>query len=417
MGDAPEGAPGGRPAVRILLASSFSYPRGGDTVQFLAMADRLRDRGHDVAVFSMRHPRNEPSPWEPYWVDNVEYRGETGLLGNLGAFWSSTYSFEARRRMAALLAEFRPNVVHLHNVRHHLTLAVVDAAATARVPVVWTLHDYRNTCPATHLLRGDSTCDRCSGGRFWHGVAGRCKSGSLVRSLAAVTESYVAAWRGTLGKVDCYLSPSEFLAAKVTEMGLPARRLEVLPNPVRALAGRPSAKRPEVLYVGRLSAEKGVGVLLSAVAGLTGVSVRLLGAGPDEGRLRRLADDLGVPSAFEGWVDADGVLTRMSAAALLCVPSVWYENCPTVVLEAMSLGLPVVASATGGLTELLDGGACGRLFAPGDTPALRRTLALALTDEAGTETLAARAKARVASRHGEESFYARLERIYGSVVS
>ena len=397
--------------------SSFAYPRGGDAVQFLAMADHLRARGHEVALFSMRHPQNEPSPWQGYWVDNVEYRGEIGMRGRAAAFWRSTYSFAARRRLGELLRDFRPDVVHLHNVRHHLTLSVVDAAVAARVPLVWTLHDYRNTCPATHLLRGHQTCERCAGGRFWHGAAGRCKSGSLPRSLAVVSESYVAAWRGTLGKIDCYIAPSRFLAAKVTEMGLPVRRLEVLPNPVPVLPEPPAARRSGVLYVGRLSAEKGVGLLLSAAAGLADVPVRLVGSGPDEARLRHMADDLGLHVSFEGWVDAGAVLAHMAAAALLCVPSVWFENCPTVVLEAMSLGLPVVASECGGLTELLDGGACGRLFAPGDAAALRRTLAEALADEAGTATLAARARARVTRRHDEASFYSRLEQIYGSVTS
>lgn len=403
--------------MRIIVASSFHYPRGGDSGHFLDIVAELERRGHEVAVFSMQHPQNLSSPWSEYWVPYVEYRGELTLLNRLRSGLRSIYSVESRRRMGRLLRDFAPDVVHFHSVQHHLTLAAVEACASTNIPVVWTLHDYRSVCPASTLLRGAELCERCAGGRFWHGAVGRCKSGEMSRSLAAVVESYAARARGTLGAVECYVAPSRFLARKVVAMGLPARRLEVVPNPVhREALPVDSVGRRGLLYVGRLSAEKGVGALIKAVAGLDDARLRVVGDGPEAVRLAALATRLDVNVVFDGWRDAAEIEASMSAAELLCVPSIWYENCPGVVLEAMATGLPVVASDLGGLSELLDGGKAGWLAPASDQRAWREMIREALTEKARTAQQAARALERVRSRHDPEVFIERIEAIYRSVA-
>jgi glycosyltransferase involved in cell wall biosynthesis len=403
--------------MRIVVASSFHYFRGGDSAQFLALVDELERQGHEVALFAMHHPQNLPSPWSRYWVPYFEYRGHLTSKDRLKAAWRSIYSSESGRQMARLLGDFKPDVVHFHSVQHQLTLAAVEASLSAGIPIVWTLHDYRTVCPASALLRGDEVCERCAGGRFWHGVAGRCKSGDLSRSLAAVAESYATRLRGALAKVDCYVAPSEFLARKVIEMGLPARRMEVVPNGVREAPPQAcTSQRRGLLYVGRLSVEKGVDFLVTAAAGLAEAPLCIVGDGPDADRLRRLAESLSADVRFDGWTDADGVRERMAAAELLCVPSVWYENCPGVVLEAMAVGLPVVASDLGGLTELLDGGRAGWLAPAGDPEAWERVLRQALRDRERTAGKAAHASARVRARHDPQGFIERIQDIYGSVA-
>lgn len=320
--------------------------------------------------------------------------------------------------MASLLAEFQPDVVHLHSIHHHLTLAVIDACLDAGLPVVWTLHDYRSVCPATSLLRRGETCERCSGGAFFHGLAGRCKSGEMARSLAAVVESYGVRARGTLAKVDCYIAPSEFLGRKVLDMGLPAKRLEVVPNPVFSEPARePERQRHDILYVGRLSPEKGLDCVIRAVAGSADVRLHVVGDGPERDRLASLAATLGADVVFDGWLEETAVRTRMCESQLLCVPSVWYENCPGVVLEAMLLGLPVVASDLGALSELLDGGRAGWLVPPGDSDAWRRGIERALLHDTETLARAEVASRRVRARHNPEGYLKRLEAIYASLVS
>lgn len=286
--------------MRILLANSFHYRRGGDSGQYLDLATSLSERGHAVATLAMRHPENLPTPWAEYMVPHVEYRREVTGVDRLRTGWRSVYSGESRRCMERLIADFAPDVCHFHSVHHHLTLAVVDACAAAGVPIVWTLHDYRTVCPATSLLRASQTCERCARSAFWHCAAGRCKSGDLSRSIVAAAESYATRLRGSLRAVDCYVAPSRFLAAKVLAMGLPATRMEVLPNPVQCRpANNEVTRRSGLLYVGRLSAEKGVDCLIEAVAG-SGLRLRVVGDGPEGARLRQRAVELQADVEFEG---------------------------------------------------------------------------------------------------------------------
>ncbi len=405
--------------MRVVQATSFHYRRGGDSIQCLELSDALRQSGHDVAAFSMNHPDNVASPWQRYWVDHVEYRGDLTAIDRLRAAWRSVYHVESGRKMGRLLRDFAPDVVHFHSVHHHLTMAAVEACEKARVPIVWTLHDYRTVCPATSLLRGDEVCERCAGGRFWHCVAGRCKSGELSRGVAATVESYVSRWRRSLERVDCYVAPSRFLAETVLRMGLPARRIEVVPNPIWGppATDRPARRGDDLLFVGRLSPEKGVDTLVRAVSRLDDAVLRVVGDGPERERLEALAHETRAKVVFDGWLDTQQVAGRMRSAALLCVPSVWYENCPGVVLEAMAAGLPVVASDLGGLTELLEWGKAGWLVAPGDVDAWVEALREALAHPDESMRRAERALSRVRERHDPESFVRNVELIYRSLTT
>lgn len=402
--------------MRILLVNSFYYRRGGDSAHVLDLERLLTGRGHDVAVLSMHHPKNAVSPWSRYWVPRVEFRGADSTPAVVAAL-RSVHSREAAKALAHIAADFAPDVVHVHAVHHHLSTSVVAEAKKRGFPVVWTLHEYRTVCPATNLLRRGRICEECAGGRFWHGLLYRCKSESAVKSAAAVLESYWSRWRGVHALVDCYISPSDFLAQTVMRMGLPARRIEVLPNFCELPESLPSARRRRgVAYVGRLSPEKGVDVLLRACAAAGVDSLEVVGDGPAAGALKAHAHAAGMPVSFAGWLDKAAVWETISRAQVLCVPSVWYENCPIVALEAMALGTPVLATDLGGLPELLDHGRAGILTPPGDAAvlasALRRVLAMS---DADVGSLTSAARQRVATRHAPASFVAALERIYESL--
>ena len=402
--------------MKVLLVNSFYYPRGGDCVHALNLEKGLKARGHSVAVFAMQHPMNLGSVWAEHWPKYVEYGGKLGLAEQVRAGWRGVYSLEVRRKAEHLFREFRADVVHLHSVHFHLTLAVVVAAKSLGLPVVWTLHDYRTVCPATHLLRHGQLCEACRGGRYWHCVTGRCKSDSTAKSLMTTVESYMAAARGYLRKVDTYVAPSAFLGETVARMGLGAREIVVVPNAVSTQLGTFAGERSGVLYVGRLSPEKGLDVLVHALQGLTGTELHVAGDGPSRERLEALATRLGVMATFWGWVDPDRIRSLMGSAAILCVPSTCYENCPSAVLEAMSAGLPVVASDLGGLTELLEDGRCGSLVPAGDVAALRACIERALASPAELSAMARRAQVRVATRHDPELFLDHIEGIYASLA-
>lgn len=407
--------------LRVLLVNGFYYRRGGADAHFLDLVSALPEHECQVAPFAMRHPENLASEWSAYWPENVEYRGRLSLVTQAKLFARSVYSVRVARQLDAMLADFRPDVAHLHGIHHHLTVSVVDVLARRGIPIVWTLHDYRTVCPASAMLRCGRPCELCSGGHFWRAISGRCKSGEFARSVAAATEAYVTKWRKTLCAVSTYVSPSEFLANTVQRMGLPCDKVVVLPNHIEVAERLQWRPEDHFLFVGRLSAEKGLSGLLDALSGVPRAKLVVAGDGPDIALIRAKARRLRVHVTFLGWLGRDEVLREMARARALVFPSVWYENCPISILEAMAIGLPVIASDLGGTTELLDHGRCGTLVPPGDTAKWAETLSAALADVDNLQSAAQRGRLRVRRRHGAEEFYRTLIHVYrdsqGSVTS
>lgn len=242
--------------VRVLQVNSFFYERAGGETHFLDLLDLLDAAGHEVSVMAMDHPSNLRCRWPHAWLPYVPHEPGLGSQAAARAFARSMYSATVARGVEQFARLQGAEVAHLHGIHGHLSLSVLDGLRNASIPVVWTLHDYRSVCPASSLLRGGRPCEACSNGAFWNAMRWRCRGGSLSRSFAACMESYLAAWAAQYRKVNCFIAPSRFLAHKVLEMGLPARRMEVLPNFFRRKPVPSSGDRSGILFVGRLSREK-----------------------------------------------------------------------------------------------------------------------------------------------------------------
>ncbi len=337
--------------MKILVAHNRYQGRGGEDVVFEAEVELLRGAGHSVETLTVSNDA----------INSIAARIATTL---------SIADNEAGKRVVAdAIDRFRPDVVHVHNFFPLLSPAVFDVCRQRRVPAVVTLHNYRTICTGGMLLRDGRVCHKClDHGHVW-GVAHRCYRGSLPGSLAS---SYMIARhqrRGTWTRPGLRLiALTQFARTLFTQAGFDASRIDVKPN-FMADPGAPDPATPRagLLYVGRLSREKGVGVLLDAVAG-TGVRLRIVGDGPD-----RVALEARAPGhvAFLGALSRVDVLREMANAQALVVPSLWYEGFPMVVVEAFAQGTPVIASEIGGLAEVVSAGRTGALVPPGDAATLR----------------------------------------------
>lgn len=343
---------GGR--LRVLVVHAAYRQRGGEDAVAEAEADLLERHGHAV---------------ERYWRhnDEVEGRHPLGLLRD--TLWSS----RSRREVGDLIARFRPDVVHVHNSFPLISPAVHWAAHAARVAVVQTLHNFRLICPQAMLLREGRVCEDCVGRVPWRAVVHRCYRESAAQSAAAAAMVQTHRWIGTWDRrVTRYIALNDFCRDKLVEGGLPRKRIRVKPNFLE-LTRPPAAERAGVLFVGRLSGEKGIGVLAEAMRRLDGrVRLRVAGEGPEAYRLA------GLPGVtMLGLQSPDAVYALMASAVALVVPSLWYEGHPRTVVEAYANGLPVVASRHGALAGLVDGGRTGLLFEPGRADELAERIAWA----------------------------------------
>jgi len=366
-------------------------------------ADLLRAHGHEVLFFAMQDPRNVSCAESKYFPRGRYYDADHGLISRARDAASSIYSLDARKALRRLLRDLRPDVAHLHNVYHQLTLSVVDELAAQEIPIVMTLHDYKPVCPSYVLYTDGAPCHRCVTGHPGHAVAHRCIKGSRAGSVVGAAEAMLARTRKLYQRVDAFISPSRYLADVMVEGGLPADRMHVIPNFVadeqfRADSPRDTAGPPMVLFVGRLEEVKGVRILLEAARLIAPeVEVVVVGAGPLKAEVQQAQHD-GIVR-YLGLCDWDEIAQLMDRARALVVPSLWEENCPMVVLEAGARGCPVVGSDRGGLRELVSDERDGFLFPAGDVKALSDILLILGRDAVLYEKLSNTRQARTTNQN------------------
>jgi glycosyltransferase involved in cell wall biosynthesis len=378
-------AAGGGP-LRVLVASKFWYQRGGlERVMFDEIAG-LEAAGHAVAGFSTTHPDNVPSPWSEYFAPYLEL-GAGSALPLADKVRAVARMFSNRPAASAfdrLLADFRPDVVHVHGIHRQLSPSILFVAKRRRIPVVQTLHDYHHACPAAVLLRGGSVpCDPplCGPLNTLPCVTARCVRGDATISVISAAEtSWQRARRAYERTVDRFISPSHYLSTVMRQAGwtLP---IDVVPNGVDSARVGERQDEGFFLVASRLSPEKGVSFAARA-AMEAGVPLVVLGDGPERERL--LADFPALD--LRGHVTADEVQRQLLRCRAAVMPSTAIENAPMSILEALSLGVPVISSSVGGVPEQVRDGREGLLVPAGDIDAL----AAAMRRLAGDPALASR---------------------------
>ena len=386
-------------ALRILLVHNAYQQSGGEDSVVADELALLRRKGHEV--IELRRDNQEiPAISRP----------------SLAA--QTLWSHATQEQALALLREHRPAVVHVHNTFPLISPSVYWACARAGVPVVQTLHNFRLACPQAMFLRDGKVCESCLGKTPWPAIAHGCYRNSRVQTAVVVG---MLALHRTLGtyeqKVTRYIALNEFCKAKFIQAGLPAQRIAIKPNfadvapPLPPFQGQPP--RQGMLFVGRLSPEKGIDVLARAWGGCPGLSLRVVGTGPAAGS--GLESQAGVQML--GHRSPAQVQAEMKSALALVLPSICFENFPRTLVEAFGAGLPVIASRIGALAELIQHGETGLLFEPGDAQGLGRAMRWAAEHPQRMAQMGGNARARYESHYTPDKNYEQLMTIYRSTIA
>jgi glycosyltransferase involved in cell wall biosynthesis len=279
-------------------------------------------------------------------------------------FWNARTYHDLRR----LIREEAPDVVHCTNTFPIISPAAYEAARDEGVPVVQSLHNFRAICANSLFLRRGRPCEDCLGKSLaWPGVVHRCYRNSHLASAAmAALIARQRRRRATGDPVAVYIALSEFSRARFLAAGFPPERVVVKPNFVDPDPGPGDGSGEYAVFVGRLSEEKGLDVMLDAWSRRADLPpLKVIGDGPLVQHVMR-AEARDARIDWLGRLSVEQVYELIGRATCLILPSRCYENCPKTILEAYSRGTPVVASRLGAMREYVKDGETGLQFQPGD---------------------------------------------------
>ena len=327
---------------------------------------------------------------------------------------TGVYSFSAERDMNSTVRDWRPDVVHVHNLYPLLTPSILRACTDHQIPVVMTVHNYGLTCPIQTHVRNGVTCTECVDEGDHRCVVHNCR-GNILESLAyAGRHGFEKALGLFRRNVTFFLPVSAFVDSTLREAKIPASQTRIMPNGVTIPAECATPGEGQfALFVGRFIEEKGIMPLLEAAKSVPDIPFRFYGDGPLLKNMRHVAS----PNVtIMPWVKPDELKSVYRLARCVVVPSLWNDPCPMSAIEALSYGLPVLATRVGGLPTLIEHDVSGLLVSPGSALELSTGLTRLFGETGLAERLGRLARKSAELCFSEGVYYENLMRVYREAV-
>lgn len=392
--------------MKILFAHNRYQFAGGEDAVVQAESALLKFNGHEVLVLEVNND------------------GIVGDWNKAKAAVSAIYSTASKNLISAEIKRFHPAIVHIHNFFPLLSPAVYDACRNAGVPVVQTLHNYRLGCPKAMLFRDGKVCEDCIDKLVpWSGIVHGCYRSSRTQSAVVAAMIALHRLRGTWReRVDAYIALTNFQKEKMIQASLPKEKIYIKPNFIFDPGSfvNTSVLEEYALFVGRLSEEKGVSLLIDAyVQNDLCLPLKIVGDGPLRLSLQERVQVAGLENAikFMGQQDKLTVVTLMRNASFLVFPSIWYEGFPLTLAEAFACGLPVIVPRLGSMVEIVEDGVTGLFFEVGNYKDLADKVLWAKAHSQEMLVMGKNARRIYETRYTPEANYQQLMAIYQQVIN
>lgn len=362
--------------MKVLLINNQHSRMGGAHSVYFNTGNILSQNGVEVIYFAMH------SECEEVYTNSNDFCKEVRRKSILKYSINYFYNRDARKKLENLLKRERPDIAHIHLFYGCLSSSILKALKKYNIPVVHTVHDYCMLCVNSTLLNTDNKliCEKCIGMKYINAIKSKCVKGSFLKSLISSLELYFRKCFFPQTKfIDHLHFVSNFCRDKHFQLNpnLNAIPSSVIYNVTSTFNGgtfRRDYTEKYLLYFGRLSYEKGVKTLIEAVSKIPVVRLLIVGTGPEEQSLKAFANEKKANVEFCGFKKGEELNHLIANAWFVCVPSEWYENNPMTIIEAYSMGIPVIASSIGGITEIVNDGSTGYLFTPFSVTAICDTI-------------------------------------------
>jgi len=350
--------------LKILLIHNEYVYKGGEDSVFEAESKLLREHGHEVVELK---------------ISNKNIRNPNFFMKIKIAF-GTIWSWKSYKLVKKKIIEVNPDIVHVHNTFPQFSPSIYWAIKSAKKPVVQTIHNFRLTCANALLYRENNICELCLKKSKLYSLKNRCYRNSLFATLPITLMQIFHTLIGTFNKkVDTYIALTEFSKNIMVQAGIKKEKIVVKPNFIQNNEDieKPNYNRKKrFIYVGRISEEKGLDLLLEAFSKLRSpFELVIIGEGPEKERLVKKYQQN--PKVFWlGYMSKEKVLKEIKNSYALVMPSKWYETFGMVVIEAFSVGTPVIVPNHGGFPSLVKEMENGLLFNPSDKNDLQKKLEL-----------------------------------------
>jgi glycosyltransferase involved in cell wall biosynthesis len=376
----------------LLIHNKYKIPGGEDSV-VQNESTLLKQCGHEVDVLYFTNDD----------INSLKDKVFTGL--------NSIYSRSANEKTRMVVEKFKPDVIHVHNTFPKISPSIFDLANELKIPIVQTIHNYRLVCPGALLLREEQVCEECVNAKFaYKSIKNKCYRNSAIESTIVATVNFVHNTLGTLqNKISRFIVLSDFAKQKLknSTLQLSDSHFAIKPNFVEDKDFNHN-RQNVFLFVGRLSTEKGLDVLLEAFS-QTSHPLAIIGGGPLEAKVMDYASKHS-NIEYLGFQSSDVVIEKMKHCKALVFPSIWYEGMPMTILEAFSTGCPVIASKLGAMEELIEHEINGLHFEAASANDLIKQLDL-ITDD-----MSLNARNSYLEHYTPEANYKQLIDIYQKVI-
>ena len=330
--------------MKILQVHNYYQQRGGEATVVALEKRLLEDQGHELVSWSKDNAAIDKWP----------------ITDKLKLMQSTAHSKKSALEFEKFLEQETPDICHVHNFFPIISPSIYAICQQHHIPVVQTLHNYRLICTNGLFFRNGAVCEDCLGQSAYGAVRKKCYRNSALQTWTVARMIEKNKKKGVWEQeVDAYICLTEFARNKFIEHGLPAEKMVVKPNFIEEIAiTNKSDKIKEVYFVfaGRLTTEKGVG-LIAEIGRHSPYPIYVFGEGPERHQLE------GIDQIFlQGNQPRKVLFQKLKGAKALLFPSIWYEGMPMTILEAFSLGRPVVSHELGAMSTLIRHGVNG-LFA------------------------------------------------------